>query len=88
MLLMVSVINPEEVPTAIGGGADILDVKNPLEGSLGAQSPHILQEVRAITPHPLKVSAAIGDAPDLTGTGSLAAPGAARCGVDYGQEGL
>jgi (5-formylfuran-3-yl)methyl phosphate synthase len=88
MLLMVSVINPEEVPTAIAGGADILDVKNPAEGSLGAASAHILQNVRAITPDSVQVSAAIGDMPNLPGTASLAALGAASCGIDYVKVGL
>lgn len=88
MLLMVSVISPEEVPTAIAGGADILDVKNPVEGSLGAQTPQVLQEVQAITPDAIKVSAAIGDVPNLPGTVALAALGAATCGVDYVKVGL
>jgi uncharacterized protein (UPF0264 family) len=88
MLLMVSVINPEEVPIAIAGGADILDVKNPGEGSLGAQTPHVLRGVRTITPDAVKVSAAIGDVPNLPGTVSLAALGAATCGVDYVKVGL
>jgi uncharacterized protein (UPF0264 family) len=88
MYLMVSVISPEEVPTAIAGGADILDVKNPAEGSLGAPAAHILQNVTAITPGTVQVSAAIGDMPNLPGTASLAALGAASCGVDYVKVGL
>jgi len=88
MLLMVSVISPEEVPIAIAGEADILDVKNPGEGSLGAQTPQVLRGVRAITPNSVEVSAAIGDMPDLPGTASLAALGAATCGVDYVKVGL
>jgi uncharacterized protein (UPF0264 family) len=88
MLLMVSVISPEEVPAAIAGGADILDVKNPAEGSLGAAKAHVLQEVRALTPDSVQVSAAIGDMPNLPGTASLAALGAASCGVDFVKVGL
>jgi (5-formylfuran-3-yl)methyl phosphate synthase len=88
MYLMVSVISPEEVPTAIAGGADILDVKNPAEGSLGAPGAYILQNVTHITPDSVQVSAAIGDMPNLPGTASLAALGAASCGVDYVKVGL
>lgn len=88
MDLMVSVISPAEVPTAIAGGADILDVKNPAEGSLGAPDAQILQSVTAIAPDSVQVSAAIGDMPNLPGTASLAALGAASCGVDYVKVGL
>jgi uncharacterized protein (UPF0264 family) len=88
MYLMVSVINPGEVPAAIAGGADILDVKNPAEGSLGAPNAHILQNVTAIAPDSVQVSAALGDMPNLPGTASLAALGAASCGVDYVKVGL
>jgi (5-formylfuran-3-yl)methyl phosphate synthase len=88
MLLMVSVINPEEVATAMAGGADILDVKNPAEGSLGAPRAQVLQDIRAITPDFVKISAAIGDMPNLPGTASLAALGAATCSIDYVKVGL
>ena len=88
MYLMVSVISPEEVPAAIAGGADILDVKNPAEGSLGAPSAQILRNVTAVAPDSVQVSAAIGDMPNLPGTASLAALGAASCGVDYVKVGL
>jgi len=36
LLLLISPINTEEALEAIEGGADIVDVKNPKEGSLGA----------------------------------------------------
>jgi uncharacterized protein (UPF0264 family) len=88
MYLMVSVISPGEVPIAITGGADILDVKNPAEGSLGAPDAQILQNVTALVPDSVQVSTAIGDMPNLPGTASLAALGAASCGVDYVKVGL
>lgn len=39
MKLLVSPINKEEAIAAYKGGADIIDVKNPKEGSLGANFP-------------------------------------------------
>jgi len=88
MQLMVSVITAEEASLAIAGGADILDVKNPAEGSLGAPFPHIVRQVRGCAPRPALVSAAIGDMPNLPGTAALAALGAAACGVDFVKVGL
>ena len=35
MRLLVSVVNEEEVTAAVEGGADIIDVKNPREGTFG-----------------------------------------------------
>lgn len=87
MKLLISVVSPDEAREAIAGGADILDVKNPAEGSLGANFPRVIRRVRAIAPT-LKVSAAIGDMPNLPGTASLAALGAATCGADYVKVGL
>lgn len=83
MQLLISVVGPEEVGAAVSGGADIIDVKNPLEGSLGAAAPHVARAVRAATPAGTPVSVAIGDAPNLPGMAALAAAGAASCGVDY-----
>ncbi len=88
MQLMISVVSADETGIAIAGGADILDVKNPAEGSLGAHVPRVIRQVRTAAPRPLKVSAAIGDVPNLPGTAALAALGAAACGVDYVKVGL
>jgi (5-formylfuran-3-yl)methyl phosphate synthase len=89
MQLLISVASDDEARIALAAGRDIiLDVKNPVEGSLGAQFPHVLQQIRASAPRPHKVSAAIGDMPNLPGTASLAALGAATCDVDYIKVGL
>jgi uncharacterized protein (UPF0264 family) len=86
--LLVSVVSPEEVEAALLGGADIVDVKNPAEGSLGAPSPALLRAVRSRVAPPARLSAALGDAPHLPGTRALAAAGAAACGADYLKIGL
>ena len=88
MRLLVSVVNEEEVTAAVEGGADIVDVKNPSEGTLGGNFPHVIRRVRKHTPPALEVSATIGDVPNLPGTVSLAALGASVCGVQYIKVGL
>ena len=88
MKLLVSVVSAQEVAAAVEGGADIIDVKNPAEGALGANFPHVIREVRRVTPPEIEVSATIGDVPNLPGTVSLAALGAAVCGVQYVKVGL
>lgn len=88
MRLLVSVTREEEVAAAVTGGADIIDVKNPAEGSLGAAVPDRIIQIRSLTPAPLPVSVAIGDAPMLPGTMALAALGAACCGVEYVKVGM
>lgn len=86
--LLVSVVSAEEVEAAILGGADIVDVKNPAEGSLGAPEPALLRAVRSQVAAPAAVSVALGDAPHLPGTMALAAAGASACGADYLKIGL
>jgi (5-formylfuran-3-yl)methyl phosphate synthase len=86
--LLISPVNEAEAKEAIAGGADIIDVKNPLEGALGANYPSVIKGIKELTPKPLEVSCAIGDAPNLPGTISLAALGAASLGVDYIKVGL
>lgn len=85
---MISVVSAAEALQALSGGAGLLDVKNPDEGSLGAQSPGIIREIRKITQGRVELSAAIGDMPNLPGTAALAALGAAVCGADYIKVGL
>ena len=88
MRLMISVVSAAEALEAKAGGAEILDVKNPAEGSLGAQPPSIIRDIKKITAGGTKLSAALGDLPNLPGTASLAALGAATCGADYLKVGL
>ena len=88
MRLLVSVVDAGEARAAAAAGADIVDVKNPAEGSLGAPSPGLIAGVRAAVPGELPVSAAIGDMPNLPGTGALAALGADRSGAAFVKVGL
>lgn len=88
MKLLISVVNKAEALDSINGGADILDVKNPKEGSLGANFPRVIRQVKEVTPKNLELSATLGDLPNLPGTASLAALGAAVSGVNYVKAGL
>ena len=88
MLLLISPINHEEALEYIKGGADIVDVKNPKEGSLGANFPWVNRDIREITPEDKLVSATLGDVPYKPGTVSLAAMGAHVSGADYIKVGL
>lgn len=76
---------------AIAGGADIIDCKNPAEGSLGASFPWIVSEIVALVKaagNGVQASATTGDMPDLPGTAALAAAGLAGCGVDFVKVGV
>ncbi len=81
-------VDPAEVAAALEGGADIVDVKDPREGALGAATPGVLRAIRARVAAPAELSAALGDAPHLPGTLALAAYGAALCGAEYVKVGL
>ena len=84
---MISVVSAEEAAQAALAHAHILDVKNPQEGSLGAQTPRVLQAIRRAAPDSV-ISAALGDLPNLPGTAALAAYAAATCGATYIKAGL
>ncbi|MEM2848793.1 MAG: (5-formylfuran-3-yl)methyl phosphate synthase [Candidatus Bathyarchaeia archaeon] len=88
MKLLVSIVDEEEAFNAFQGGCDILDVKNPREGSLGAKHPSFIRCVVEKFKGKVEISATIGDLPNLPGTASLAALGAASLGVDYVNAGL
>ncbi|WP_340820414.1 (5-formylfuran-3-yl)methyl phosphate synthase [Methanolobus sp. WCC4] len=88
MKLLISPINPEEAIAAYEGGADIVDVKNPKEGSLGANFPWIIKSVKESINSGKPISATIGDFNFKPGTASLAALGAAVAGAQYIKVGL
>jgi uncharacterized protein (UPF0264 family) len=81
--LLVSVVDAAEARLAVAGGVDVIDVKNPAEGALGAPAPGVIAAVRDAVPPASPLSAALGDLPPLPGTAALAAVGAARSGAAY-----
>jgi hypothetical protein len=87
MRLLVSPMNVEEAKIAVRGGADIIDVKNPKEGSLGANFPWVIRSVKEAIGD-VTMSATIGDFDYKPGTASLAALGAAMSGAEYIKVGL
>ena len=87
MKILVSIRSLEELIPTIDGGADIVDLKNPSEGSLGAAFPWLIKEIRNVD-NDFTLSVAIGDMPNLPGTAALASSGAAACGADIVKVGL
>jgi (5-formylfuran-3-yl)methyl phosphate synthase len=86
--LLVSVVSALEAERALAGGADIVDVKDPREGALGAPAPRVLSGVVRTVGGAVPVSVALGDLPDLPHTAALAARGAALSGAAYVKVGL
>ena len=84
MQLLVSPSTIEEAKRS--AAADIIDVKKPSEGSLGANFPWVIREIKTLSAKPL--SAAIGDFDYKPGGAALAAYGAACAGADYVKIGL
>ncbi|MBT0733071.1 (5-formylfuran-3-yl)methyl phosphate synthase [Methanoculleus bourgensis] len=85
MQLLVSPSSIEEAKSSLS--ADIIDVKKPSEGSLGANFPWVIQEIKKIAGKK-PVSAAIGDNEYKPGTAALSAYGAAHAGADFIKVGL
>ena len=89
--LLVSPKNVKEAKIVISAKVDFIDCKNPEEGSLGANFPWIIREMKnLITDNndSQLLSATIGDFPNLPGSASLAALGAAVSGADIIKVGL
>lgn len=86
--LLVSPKNVEEGKKLSSMNVDIVDVKNPREGSLGANYPWVISKIREEVSNEIPVSAAIGDFPHLPGSASLAALGASKAGANIIKVGL
>jgi uncharacterized protein (UPF0264 family) len=61
MQLLVSVRSAEEVGSALAGGADIIDAKEPARGSLGPVDPSVLRDISRSVPPSVPLSIALGD---------------------------
>ena len=82
-LLLASVRDAAEAELAVGAGADIIDLKDPAKGSLGALSPRDIAACVDQVAGRAPVSATIGDLPLEHGTVRQAVLNTARLGVDY-----
>ena len=65
MKLLVSVRSAAEAALALEAGVDLLDIKEPLSGSLGAASPQVCREIVGIAKGRVPLSAACGELVDL-----------------------
>jgi dihydroneopterin aldolase len=87
-LLLASVRNTREAETALAAGADIIDLKDPERGALGALDAGSIRTIVAAVASRAPVSATIGDLPFLTDVIGPAIRAAADCGVDLVKVGL
>src|SRR5881628_2451907 len=62
MQLLISIAGPAEARTALRGGADVIDAKDPRQGALGPVPLHRLAAIRAAVAGARPLSAALGDA--------------------------
>jgi (5-formylfuran-3-yl)methyl phosphate synthase len=62
--LLVSVRSAVETELALEGGADVIDVKEPRNGALGAADPSVWREVLRVVRGQATTSAALGDLPN------------------------
>lgn len=88
MKLLISPYSLEEARQAVEGSADIVDVKNPREGSLGANYPWVIKAVVAEVGEKAETSATLGDLNFEPGRAAQAAYGTALTGVDYIKAGV
>lgn len=88
--LLVSVRNADEACAALAGGADLIDIKEPSRGALGAADPQVWREVQTAVNGRAPVSAALGELAELdiasvtsaTAGLQLVKAGLAGCGVN------
>ncbi len=86
--LLASVTNADEATVALDGGADIIDLKNPQEGALGALPLKVIRQAVAVVGRRRPVSATIGDLPMQPGLVAGRVVGTAATGVDIVKIGL
>ncbi len=82
-LFLASVRDAVEAETALRCGADIIDLKDPASGALGAVEPSIAREAVAAIAGRLPISMTIGDVPMVPDRIADAVLAAAACGADY-----
>ncbi len=69
--LLVSVRNGQEARLALAGGADLIDVKEPVRGSLGAADPAVWEDVLSAVAGAVPTSVALGEVGEACAAASL-----------------
>lgn len=87
-LFLASVRDSAEAEPALLAGADIVDLKDPTQGALGAVAPASARRAVALIAGRVPVSATIGDLPMRPEAIRDAVLERASCGVDYVKFGL
>lgn len=87
-LMLASVTGPEEATIAEGGGADIIDLKDPSRGALGAVALEAIRATVVSIGRRRAVSAVAGDLPMQPDRVTAAVRDIAACGVDYVKIGI
>lgn len=87
-MLLASVTGPGEAEIAVAHGADIIDLKDPAKGALGAVEPAAVRAALAVIAGRQPVSAVTGDLPMQPDIIHKAAESMAATGVDYVKVGL
>jgi (5-formylfuran-3-yl)methyl phosphate synthase len=86
--MLASVTGPEEAEIALAAGADLIDLKDPSRGALGAQPVSVVRETVAAVAGRRPISAVTGDLPMQPPAVLAAATAMAETGVDYVKVGI
>lgn len=86
--LLVSVRTPQEALIALEAGADIIDLKDPAAGALGALPPEVAREIVSLIDGKVPVSATIGDIPLASERAMFAIEHTSGIGVDIVKAGF
>ena len=86
--MLASVAGPDEAEAALAGGADIIDLKDPASGALGAVDPALVRAAVGRIAGRRPVSAVTGDLPMEPGTIRAAAEAMAATGVEFVKVGV
>jgi uncharacterized protein (UPF0264 family) len=85
---LASIASMEELPAVLDGGADLVDVKDPATGALGAADPHTIRAVVRMVGGRRPVSATLGDLPMQPEPLVKAARRTASTGADFVKVGI
>ena len=87
-LLLASVTGSQEAELAVTHGADIIDLKDPSQGALGALELSVVSDAVSTIAGRRPTSAVIGDLPMEPGAIAAAVEATAKTGVDFVKVGL